>query len=385
MFSTTSNSKLFQLSETSTNTQIPSASNRAKPRTGLAQTLLNAALSSPLWKLVLVPKARQNIVDTAQANGIQWEKSYEWLKSQKGPWQTDKKLNDVFPEYYQKEFHAYQDGNLCWNAAIEQELASRAVGARNFPAQGPNGEDAFRSAFESAILKQSGRSPETLTGIVLDLGCGTGTSTRRLAELFPNASKLVGMDLSPYFIQVGQSLLDLAPKKESEEWVTTIIPDERVELRVGDATNTNLDDESVDVLNLSLVIHELPVAITLEVCREALRVLKPGGQLFVSEMDFDSPAYAAQRENALLFSLLRATEPYLDDYADGCEEIREFLVANFDTVKITAATGRHYAMVATKSVDPDSSVSGKIQDSRFDSNGNYSVDDTHLKVWESKE
>lgn len=32
------------------------------------------------------------------------------------------------PAYYKKPFHAYADGNLCWEAAWEQHLASKAVG-----------------------------------------------------------------------------------------------------------------------------------------------------------------------------------------------------------------------------------------------------------------
>lgn len=32
------------------------------------------------------------------------------------------------PDYYVKPFHAYSDGNLCWEAAWEQHLASKAVG-----------------------------------------------------------------------------------------------------------------------------------------------------------------------------------------------------------------------------------------------------------------
>ena len=113
-------------------------------------------------------------------------------------------------------------------------------------------------------------------------------------------------------------------------------------------------------------------------------MLKPDGQLWISEMDYDSPAFAEQRENALLFSLIRSTEPYLDVYADGVDEVRVFLVNNFSTVKITAATGRHYALVAIKaktSIKYDGART--LQDSRFDSQGNYVVDDTHLKTWES--
>ena len=362
--------------------------NKAKPRTGFAQALLDLALNSPLWKLILVPEARKNIVKTAEANGIRWRESYNWIQSQDGPWKEDKECGEFtidssiqYPEYYTKEFHAYQEGNLSWNAAMEQELASRAVGARNFPVYGSDGEDAFRGSFESAISSLGGSCPRG--GVICDLGCGTGTSSRRLASMFPEASEVIGMDLSPYFISVGKRLLQLKPKgqKDGGTWVTTIEADHRLDLRVGNAESTGLEDCSVDVVNLSLVIHELPISSTLRVCKEALRILKPGGQLWISEMDFDSPAYAAQRENALLFSLLRSTEPYLDEYADGAENIRQYLIEHFANVKITAATGRHYALVATKG---ERKGIGELQDFRFDQNGNYRIKDTHLKVWESK-
>jgi hypothetical protein len=92
----------------------------------------------------------------------------------------------------------------------------------------------------------------------------------------------------------------------------------------------------------------------------------------------------------MLFSLLRSTEPYLDDYADGVGDVREFLVQQFQSVKITAATGRHYALVATKDGNTSTDGAGKtpmgvFEDTRFDENGSYTVNDTHLKVWESKE
>ncbi len=365
-----------------------------KPRTGIAQTLLNLALSSPLWKLILVPQARKNIVKTAEANGIKWTESYQWLSKQlenendlcTNLFISNNDDDNQYPEFYTKEFHAYENGNLCWDAAIEQELASRAVGARNFPEFGSNGEDAFRKKFENALLSLGAIVPQD--GIILDLGCGTGISTRRLASLFPQAKKIIGMDLSPYFIIVGEVLLKLLPKGQDENgpWVTTIKYDERIDLCVGNALNTKLPNASVDVINLSLVIHEMPLSATCAAVEEAIRILKPNGQLYISEMDFDSPAYAAQRENALLFSLLRSTEPYLDEYADGFPDLLKFLVERFHSVKITAATGRHYALVATKKVDKNGETErGILEDQRFDNNGDYIVGDTHLKVWESKQ
>lgn len=261
--------------------------------------------------------------------------------------------------------------------------------------------------------------------VIVDFGCGTGTSTRRLARQYPQATQLIGIDLSPYFIDVGKSLLKLAPSAidtsgdccNKDGWITTIDSDERIHLRQGDIANTQLPSDSVSAVNLSMVLHELPISAAKEVILEAHRILQPGGQMWISEMDFESPAYKAQRENAFLFSLLRATEPYLDEYADGMRELRNFMADKFGAVKIKAATGnlesrhtyhlcmlatclhllncifceltgRHYALVAQKSKscisEEDGARHNALEDYRFREDGSYSIDDTHLKPWESK-
>ena len=364
--------------------------NRAQPRTGLAQNLLNFALSSPLWKYVLVPQARANIVKTAESNGVRWNEALEWIKLQ-GPWEGQDKMitSDAvdYPDYYLKPFHAYEEGNINWDAAWEQELAGRAVGARNFPEYGPDGEDAFRGSFDEALEELGASVLQDST--IVDMGCGTGTSTRRLAERYPQANRIVGIDLSPNMVAVGKRLLELAPKgvDEGGPWVTTIKPDDRIELMVGDAASTNLPDSSADVVNIGLIVHELPISASIALCEEALRILKPGGQMWLTEMDFDSPAFAAQRSNPLLFSLIRSTEPFLDEYADGCAELREYIASAFQDVKICAATGRHYALIATKPFSSENRASqtrNSIDDRRFNADGSYAVADTHLKTWETK-
>eukprot|EP00978_Attheya_sp_CCMP212_P038266 scaffold187990_cov45-Attheya_sp.AAC.1 len=365
---------------------------RAKPRTGFAQVLLNAALGSPLWKLVLVPMARNNIKKTAEANGIRWSDAKSWIQSQEGPWNTQTPITEdqsitssSYPDYYLQEFHSYEAGNLSWESAFEQELAGRAVGARNFPQRGADGEDAFREAFEAANKFLGVTVPDG--GTVVDLGCGTGTSTRRLAAKYDQARTILGMDFSPYFIGVGQRLLDISPKgmKEGGPWMTTICPDDRIELLVGDATSTGLSDSYADVVNVGLVVHEMPTSVAKQVVDEALRILKPGGQLWLSEMDFESPGFSEQRSNALLFSLIRSTEPFLDEYADGFVSLKDHIVQQFDHTKICAATGRHFALLATKAGNEKNPESkGTLDDQRFLPDGTYSVADTHLKTWESK-
>jgi ubiquinone/menaquinone biosynthesis C-methylase UbiE len=351
------------------------------PRTGFLQSLLDLALDSPLWTYVLVPSARQKMVDTAASNGIPWMECKEWLSKTSDDWKQDVDISHV-PSYYQKPFHAYSDGNLCWEAAWEAEIASASVGARNFPAYGRKGEDAFRQSFQvclvegGAILKEGAE--------VVDLGCGTGMSTRWLAKQYPQASRILGLDLSPYFCEIGQRLLDLHPKSidEGGPWINAIKADDRINYQVAAAEATGLPDASVDIVNLQFVAHELPAQATLEILREAHRILKPNGQLWFCEMDFETPAYAAQRANPLLFSLIRATEPYLDEYADHAQDYRDELKRLFVNTKIGAATGRHFAIVATKG--SSTTEDHVLEDLRFDENGNYVVEDTHLKTWENK-
>mmetsp|Transcript_8157 Transcript_8157/g.12508 ORF Transcript_8157/g.12508 Transcript_8157/m.12508 type:complete len:410 (+) Transcript_8157:60-1289(+) len=379
---TTSSTQLWGTSTSSTN--------KNARRTGLGQSLLNFALNSPLWTYVLVPQARQKMVDTAASNGIPWEDCKQWMMHQmKGNVTTPTPYSNAPPSYYQQPFHAYPDGNLCWDAAYEAEIASAAVGARNFPDYGREGETAFRNAFSACLDELGATVPEK--AVIVDLGCSTGLSTRRLGEQYPQASNIIGLDLSPYFVKVAQRLMELAPipsiLQKEEGWINVVQPDARIDFRVGAAEDTKLPDNSVDVVNLQFVAHELPLATTLAILKESHRILKPGGQLWFCEMDFETPGYAAQRSNPLLFSLIRSTEPYLDEYAEHAEDIRSELRKWFHTTRMGAATGRHFAVVAVKndsSSDDDEESSHTFHDLRWDSDGNYAVDDTHLKVWENK-
>lgn len=267
----------------------------------LGRRVLDVALASPLYKLVLVPQARRTMVSTAEANGIPWRGALSWLQDQ-GPW-SDQELSDTgeveVPAYYKQPFHAYEAGNLCWEAAWEAELASKAVGTRNYPKEGAEGEEAFRGAFDEALESLGASCPED--GFVLDFGCGTGTSSRRLARNHPQARRVLGLDLSPYFIAVGTKLLEIAPTDE-EQWVSRIDSSmqERVELRRADIGRTGLDEATADVISVGLVIHELPPHATRSVMAEALRVLRPGGQLWLTEMDFESEVARATTHAAPL-------------------------------------------------------------------------------------
>ena len=375
------------------------SSTRAPPRTGFAQTLLNFALESPLWKLILVPQARATMVKTAEANEIPWTAAKEWIKKQVPLSELEDELKKAksqsIPPYYQKSFHAYETGNLNWDAAFEVEIASSAVGARNFPEYGSKGEDAFRGSFESALIDgdarvptKEGRSETDDPILIVDFGCGTGMSTRRLAKSFPQADSIIGIDLSPFFISIGKKLLELTPSSfhEGGPWVSNIESDSRIEYFVGDVAKASKVKEldglkgKADVVNLQFVLHELPPDAARDIVDEAFRLLKLNGQLWICEMDFEAPAYAAQRANPLLFSLIRSTEPYLDEYAESITDLFSYIRGKSPFVKVVPATGRHFALVATKG-PLDDGVQNVMQDLRFDEDGNYRVEDTHLPTF----
>ena len=160
---------------------------------------VNALINSPLYTPI-VKIARNMMVKTATNVGVDWTGKSSLLREAK-PWET--MANNVMaenggsttaaffpPAYYTQPFHAYNDGNLCIEAAIEQELAGKAVGARNFPNEGLNGENYLRQCYEKQMVGLGGTVlPDG--GVIVDMGCGTGTSTRRLATMFPQASKVV--------------------------------------------------------------------------------------------------------------------------------------------------------------------------------------------------
>jgi len=93
---------------------------------GLSRWLINTVLASPLYKAVLVPQAKATMVKTAEKNGVPWTDALAWLES-RGPWELPEAEQEgvAVPDYYREPFHAYESGNLCWEAALEGEIASR--------------------------------------------------------------------------------------------------------------------------------------------------------------------------------------------------------------------------------------------------------------------
>ena len=106
---------------------------------------------------------------------------------------------------------------------------------------------------------------------VLDLCTGTATNAIAIAKKNPNA-KIVGVDLS-------KDMLVVARNKVNKENLAN------VRLYRMDATQMHFKDESFDKLLLSLVLHETDEELAKKIIKEAMRVMKPDGELVVTEWE----------------------------------------------------------------------------------------------------
>ncbi|MCL2929511.1 MAG: class I SAM-dependent methyltransferase [Trichodesmium sp. St16_bin4-tuft] len=296
-----------------------------KYQQNLATKLVNGILSIKPLANFAKTQARKMIIKRAEKIGIPWRQQVKELSKHNWDreWKVVNNPNLGYPKYYLTSFHAYEKGNMSWQAATEVEVASLAVHAGIWPEEGIGGDARLRQSFLD-ILKAAISTPKD----VLDLGCSVGLNTFPLQKLFPEA-QFTGVDLSPYFLAVAlyrsqQQNLDI-------NWVHAA------------AEATGLPDDSFDLISIFLVCHELPQFATRKIFREARRLLRSNGTIAIMDMNPKSEVYTTMAPH--IFTLLKSTEPCLDEYFTLDIE-RELVDAGFEPPKIICNTHRHRTIIA---------------------------------------
>jgi ubiquinone/menaquinone biosynthesis C-methylase UbiE len=307
-------------------------------------------------------QARSMMVARGAAIGVDWRAEIEALQSV--DWEVERaKLEDTalrYPDYYLAPFHAYEQGNMSWQAALEVDVAAKSVHAVVFDPQAreclracacacgltlraqskvldPGGDAALRASFHATaarFLRGVAAAPAT----ALDVGCATGLSSRALRAAHPGV-RVTGVDLSPYFLAVGAYLqAQRAAAGETEPPFVFLH---------AAAEATGLSPASQDLVSMCLVAHELPRHATVGIIAEAFRLLRPGGALQIMEMDPRSAILGRVRANPFAFTAFASTEPYLQDYLTFALEAA-VEAAGFEAPQQAANSPRHRTLVAHK-------------------------------------
>jgi ubiquinone/menaquinone biosynthesis C-methylase UbiE len=230
--------------------------------------------TNTIWENFLSPVVRLLIDEEGlrcNSRSIDWEKECDRFR----------RADVTIPSYYSDEnFHGIEGGYLNSSAAVTYDAITQYFL--------PPNESWVRQALIDGIQVKEPRR-------ILDLGCGTGSTTLMLKRAFPQA-QVIGLDLSPY-------MLVRAEHKAQSAGLDII-------WRHGDAEKIPFPEASFDLVTASLLFHETPINISQKILRSSFRLLVPGGQMLV----LDSNQHTL-RQVKWLSEVFE--EPYIGDYGAG--------------------------------------------------------------------
>ena len=225
-----------------------------------------------IWERFLKPIVR-TLIDEERLR--QLYESIDWE-------QTSDRLSDpnlVYPHYYSQNFHGIEGGYLNGGAAVSYDPITQYV----LP---PN-----ETWVRQQVIETIGGQPRR----IIDLGCGTGSTTLMLKQAFPQA-QVTGLDLSPYMLVMAEYKARQA--NLNIHWLH------------GKAEATGLKSASCDLVVASLLFHETPPAVSQAILDECFRLLIPGGQIIILDGN-----QKTLRQTDWLTNIFE--EPYIKAYAAG--------------------------------------------------------------------
>lgn len=204
-------------------------------------------------------------------------------KSDLGDLQEDSAL--AYPAYYTFDYHRQAGG--IWREDIG--AAIYLLGARIVHV-GRNSDFQLHDQFVDEI--ELDREPKR----ILDLGCGFGKTTFSLKRRWPDA-EVEGLDLSIPCLKLARKMA--TARGQSISW------------RQADMEHLPVEDNSVDLAVITMVLHEMPEAAIKQSFAEACRVLRPGGTLVTLENRLIGDPF---RDTLLKWYSELIDEPYWEPY-----------------------------------------------------------------------
>jgi len=158
--------------------------------------------------------------------------------------------------------------------------------------------------------------PEALEGkTVLDLGCGTGRDVYLASKLVGPEGYVIGVDMTDEQLDVARRHLDTQMERFGFD-------QPNVDFRKGyieDLKTLGIEDNSVDVVISNCVINLSPDKKS--VYSEIFRVLKPGGELYFSDVFTDRRVPRNLMDDPVLYGECLSGALYIEDFRRILREI----------------------------------------------------------------
>jgi SAM-dependent methyltransferase len=213
------------------------------------------------------------------------------------PWRTNgNAVNDSVKDYYSKQLTTSSDlqTNAC-KTAVPPPLHI---------------QQALDCIHPEVLAKYYGCGlclPEDLEGLsLLDLGCGAGRDVYIASQLVGKEGRVVGVDMTTEQLEVA---------KQHQQWHADKFGYGNVDFKLGNIEKLGelgLPDASFDVIFSNCVINLC--ADKEAVVREAYRLLKPGGELFFSDVYSDRRVPESLRKDPVLWGECISGALYWNDF-----------------------------------------------------------------------
>jgi ubiquinone/menaquinone biosynthesis C-methylase UbiE len=200
-----------------------------------------------------------------------------------------------YPKYFLKPFHGYEKGNMNWEAAKEGEGATISMSVNYWKNVSPEESELWlRTNYTNTIKNYILDKPD----YILDVGSSFGIGTEFLKLAF-NESNVQGLDLSPYFVAISSFRSSLRQNK--------------ISFIHANAEEIPLPENSLDLVTVQYLFHEVPMVPTQTILNEIYRVLKPNGTIAVIDLD---PNRLKKGLNTNIFRkwAFEVTEPHIYEY-----------------------------------------------------------------------
>ncbi|MGD1921873.1 MAG: class I SAM-dependent methyltransferase [Pleurocapsa sp.] len=225
---------------------------------------------------ILLPFLRLMFRSLIGKDNLKLYDTFDWQQTNSSFGDTD----NNYPQYYSsKDFHGIKGGYLNAIAPVTYDAVTKFAAPPN----------------ENKLRQQAIALVEHQPKNILDLGCGTGSSTIMLKKAFAKA-RVTGLDISPYMLVMAEHKANKANLE--------------IDWQQGLAEASNVADESFDLISIAFWFHETPVGISQVILHECRRILQPGGQIVILDGN-----QQRLRHTPWLIRLFR--EPYSQVYAGG--------------------------------------------------------------------